>query len=139
MSQQTHPSKPCFSQFCKDRQEYDAMGWFHGFKLHPVCNNKGELLSFVLMPANIDDQNPETLKTLTKKLFGDKGYISQSLFETLFNDGIHPVTGLRSNMKNCLMPLRDRILLRKRSVIETIKSKTSATLNIPDIVPLPTS
>ena len=57
------------------------------------------------------------------KLFADKGYISQGLFERLFNDGINLVTGIRSNMKNKLMPLYDRILLRKRSVIETINDE----------------
>jgi hypothetical protein len=104
-----------------------SMGWFHGFKLHLVCNDKGELLSFCLTPGNVDDRHPEVLKTLTKKifgkLFGDKGYISQSLFETLFNDGVHLVTGIKSTMKKRLMPLRDRILLRKRSVIETMNDE----------------
>ena len=57
------------------------------------------------------------------KLFADKGYISQGLFERLFNDGIELVTGLKCNMKNKLMPLYDKILLRKRSVIETINDE----------------
>jgi hypothetical protein len=104
-----------------------STGRFHGFKLHSVCNGKGELLSFVLTPANVDDRNPQTVKMLTKKLFGKlfgyRGYISQSLFETLFNEGIHMVTGIKSNMKNRLMPLHDRILLRKRSIIETINDE----------------
>ena len=64
------------------------------------------------------------------KLLADKGYVSQSLFETLFNDGIHIVTGLKSNMKNRLMSLYDRILLRKRSIIETINDELK---NICDI------
>jgi hypothetical protein len=75
----------------------------------------------------VDDRNPNTVKTLTKKLFGklfgDRGYILQSFFETLFNDGIHMVTGIRSNMKNRLTPLRDRILLCKRSIIETMNGE----------------
>jgi hypothetical protein len=66
-------------------------------------------------------------KVLSKELFGklyaDRGYISSSLFEVLFNDGIHLVTGIKSNMKNRLMSVRDRILLRKRSVIETINDE----------------
>lgn len=104
-----------------------TMGWFFGFKLHLVCNEKGELLNFSLTKANVDDRNQEVLNVLTKDLFGklfaDKGYISKPLFEALFNDGIHLVTGIRNNMKNCLMPLRDKILLRKRSVIETINDE----------------
>lgn len=104
-----------------------TMGWFYGFKLHLVCNDKGELLSFCLTPGNVDDRDPNTLKTMTKKLFGklfaDKGYISAPLFEMLFNNGIHLVTGIKSNMKNRLMSLQDKILLRKRSVIETINDE----------------
>lgn len=104
-----------------------TMGWFYGFKLHLVCNEKGELLNFSLTRGNVDDRNQGVLNILTKDLFGklfaDKGYISKTLFETLFNDGIHLVTGIRNNMKNCLMPLRDKILLRKRSVIETINDE----------------
>ena len=102
-------------------------GWFYGFKLHLVCNDKGELLSFCLTPGNVDDRDPQTLRTLTKnlfgKLFGDKGYVSAPLFEMLFNNGVHLVTGIRSNMKNRLMSLHDKIMLRKRSVIETINDE----------------
>ena len=103
------------------------MCWFYGFKLHLVCNEKGELLSFCLTPGNVDDRDPQTLKILTKnifgKLFGDRGYISSSLFETLFHNGIHLITGIKSNMKNRLMSFYDRIMLRKRSVIETINDE----------------
>jgi hypothetical protein len=82
----------------------------------------------------VDDRNPQTMKTLTKKLFGklfaDSGYISKNLFEMLFRNGIQLVTGIKNNMKNRLMPLFDRILLRKRSVIETINDELK---NICDI------
>ena len=104
-----------------------TMGWFYGFKLHLICNEKGELLNFALTKGNVDDRDPKVLNILTKKLFGklyaDKGYISKTLFESLFKEGIHIVTGIRSKMKNCLMSLRDKILLRKRSVIETINDE----------------
>jgi hypothetical protein len=63
------------------------------------------------------------MKKMFGKIFGDKGYISSSLFEMLLDNGIHLVTGIKSNMKNRLMSLRDRILLRKRSVIETINDE----------------
>jgi len=104
-----------------------SMGWFFGFKLHLVCNEKGELLNFCLTKGNVDDRNSDVFKVLGKdlfgKLYGDNGYISSKLFELLLNDGVHLVTGIRSNMKNRLMSLRDRILLRKRSVIETINDE----------------
>jgi hypothetical protein len=104
-----------------------SMGWFFGFKLHLICNDKGELLDFCLTKGNVDDRNPKVFKIFAKdlfgKLYGDKGYISSNLFEALFNDGIHLVTTIKSNMKNKLMSVRDRILLRKRSVIETINDE----------------
>ena len=100
------------------------MGWYYGFKLHLLCNERGELLNFALTKANVDDRNPEVFNNLTKDLFGklyaDKGYISQSLFASLFDRGVHIVTGIRTNMKNRLMDVYDKIMLRKRSIIETI-------------------
>ena len=104
-----------------------SMGWFFGFKLHLVCNGKGELLNFCLTKGNVDGLNSNVFKILSRDLFGnlygDKGYISASLFEILFNEGIHWATSIRSYMKNCLMSFRGRILLRKRSVIETINDE----------------
>lgn len=111
-----------------------TMGWFYGFKLHLICNEKGELLNFSLTKGNVDDRNTEVFNELSKNLFGklyaDKGYISKTLFETLFCDGIHIVTGIKSNMKNVLFTLRDKILLRKRSVIETINDELKNIGNI---------
>lgn len=111
-----------------------TMGWFYGFKLHFVCNEKGEILSFFFSPGNTDDRDVNVFNVLKKKLFGklygDKGYISAPLFEMLFNEGVHIVTGLRVNMKNRLMSVHDKIMLRKRSVIETINEQLK---NICDI------
>lgn len=101
-----------------------TMGWYIGFKLHLLCNERGEILNFVLTKANVDDRNEDVMDTLTDKVFGklyaDKGYISQSLFGRLYDEGIHIVTGLRSNMKQKLMSVYDKVMLRKRSVIESI-------------------
>ena len=95
-----------------------------GFKLHLLCNEKGEIVNFVLTRANVDDRNDTVIDTLTDRVFGklyaDKGYVSQSLFGRLWSEGIHVVTGLRSNMRQRLMPLYDKIMLRKRSIIETV-------------------
>ena len=100
------------------------MGWYYGFKLHLLCNERDELLNFALTRANVDDRNPKVFNDLTKDLFGklnaDKGYISQSLFASLFDRGVHIVIGIRTNMKNRLMDVHDKIMLRKRSIIETI-------------------
>lgn len=79
-----------------------SMGWFYGFKLHLVCNEKGELLSFYVTKGNVDDRNPTHIKKMTKqlygKLFADKGYHSKALWEMLFADGIQLFTKLRKNI-----------------------------------------
>jgi hypothetical protein len=104
------------------RRGKTSTGWFFGFKLHLVTNDRGELLSVCFTPGNTDDRKPVPALTqkLFGKLFGDKGYISKELFEELFLRGVQLITRLKSNMKNCLMPLMDKLLLRKRAIIETI-------------------
>ncbi len=104
-----------------------TMGCFYGFKLHILINDRGEILSFCVTQANVDDREPlknkNFLKHLFGKLFGDKGYISQKLQQLLFVDGIQLITNIRNNMKNSLMTMSDKILLRKRSVIETVNDE----------------
>ena len=111
-----------------------TMGWCHGFKNHFVCNDKGEILTFCLSGANTDDRDPAVWRVMAKRLYGqlfaDRGYISQSFFEHLLNNGVHLVTGLRSNMKNRLMPMRDKILLRRRCIIETINDVLKNVANL---------
>ena len=101
-----------------------STGWFYGFKLHLVVNDKGEILSFYLTPGNVDDRDPETIEKLTNdlfgKLFGDKGYLSKKISDILYSKGIHLITKLKKNMKNKLMLMEDKILLRKRAIIEAI-------------------
>ena len=104
-----------------------SMGWFYGFKLHIVINDRGEIIQWMLTPGNVDDREPLKDKNFTQRLFGkifaDRGYISQELFESLFIDDIHLVTKLKKNMKNSLMDLHDKILLRKRALIETVNDE----------------
>ena len=102
------------------------MGWFYGFKLHVVVNDAGELLSCCVSAANVHDTQPvpKLAAHLFGKLFGDKGYISKKLFEALFNaTGLHLLTKLRKNMKNALISLDDKLLLRKRAIIESINDQ----------------
>lgn len=111
-----------------------TMGWCHGFKLHLVCNDRGEIITFCLTPANVDDRDLGVWKVLSKelygKLFADRGYISQRLFDYLFPDGIQVITGLKGNMKNKLMPLWDKLELRKRYVIELINDQLKNKANL---------
>ena len=107
------------------RRGKTTMGWFFGFKLHLIINECGELLAVRLTPGNVDDREPvpDMTQELIGKLFGDKGYISKELFQQLWDHGLQLVTSIRSNMKNKLMPELDKVLLRKRSVIETVNDQ----------------
>lgn len=102
-----------------------SMGWFFGFKLHLVINDLGEIMAFKLTQATTDDRIPVDNMTqfLKGKLFGDRGYISQKLFDTLFERGLQLVTRIKKNMKNKLMPLLDKLLLRKRAIIESVNDQ----------------
>ena len=104
-----------------------TMGWFFGFKLHLIINDKGELLSFYLTKGNVDDRNLEVMKAMTKdifgKLFGDKGYISKALKQLLFEDGIQLITKVRKNMKTQNLSDIDAVLLRKRALVESVNDE----------------
>ena len=98
------------------------MGWFFGFKLHLAVNDQGELLACSLTPGNVDDRAPvpQMVQRLRGKLIGDRGYISAPLTALLFEQGLQLITRLRKNMKNHLMHLSDKLLVRKRAIIESI-------------------
>ena len=99
-----------------------SRGWFYGFKLHLVINEQGELLGLTLTPGNVDDRRPvrKLVRQLWGKLFGDRGYISQELFEQLWSQDLPLITKLKRNMKNKLIPVLDKVLLRKRALIECV-------------------
>lgn len=100
------------------------MGWFHGFQLHIVINDKGEIISFCIAHANVGDREPlrnqSFIKRIYGKLFAGKCYIGKELLQVLFVDEVHLITQIRNNMKNSLMSISDRIMLRKHFKIETV-------------------
>ena len=106
-----------------------SMGWFFGFKLHLVINDprKRKAISTVDFiysgGGNVDDRTPikaGMFDGLFGKVFGDKGYLGKDLFKWLMEQGIKLVTPLRKNMKQALMLMDEKLLLRKRSLIETV-------------------
>ncbi len=103
----------------------NSVGWFYGFKLHLIINEHGELLAFKVTPGNVDDRKavPDMSDTLFGKIVGDKGYISKELFKELSENGIQLITKIKKNMKNKLLSLVDKILLRKRSLIESVNDQ----------------
>jgi len=104
-----------------------SIGWFYGFKLHLIINDKGEILSFYLTKGNVDDRNIKLMTSMTEnifgKLFGDKGYISKALSDLLWGNGIQMITKPRKNMKGMNVSQSDKILLRKRAIIECVNDE----------------
>lgn len=102
-----------------------TIGWFFGFKLHLIINEQGGLLAVNVTPGNRDDRSPvlKMCTGITGKLFGDKGYISEKLFQELMKNKLQLITTLKNNMKNKCITIIDKILLRKRSIIETINDQ----------------
>ena len=100
-------------------------GWFYGFKLHLIINDRGEILAFQLTQGNVADvKMVEVLsKGIVGKLFGDKGYISAEIAKRVLQRGLQLFTTIKSNMKQKFMLMRDKLLLRKRSIIETVNDQ----------------
>lgn len=129
------PLRLCRNQCILMRKTFDglagrgkcSMVWFFGLKLHLVINDKGEILNFVFTTGEVDDRellkDGVSLKNIKAKLFGDKGYIGKTLFESLFVDGIQLFTKVKNNMKNSLMSIADKMCLRKRALIETVNDE----------------
>lgn len=103
------------------------MGWFYGFKLNIIINDRGEILNFAIIQANVDEREPlkneRFLKAVFGKLFAEKRYIPEQLVKILFFTDIHLATSIRNNIKNRLMTMNGKIMLRKRSVIETVNDE----------------
>ena len=101
---------------------HTSIRWFYGLKLHVIINQRGELFKVKLTSGHVDDQSvvPGMTQDLWGLLMGDRGYISQSLLHVLYERGLKLVTGLRKNMKNHLMMIKEKILLRKRFISETV-------------------
>ena len=101
-----------------------STGWFFGFKLHMLFNTHGEVVRLAITAGNTDDRMPvpDMLKDIFCKLVGDKGYLSKKLFNNLFEQGTTLITKIKKNMKNCLMHVKDKLMLKKRSLVETIFS-----------------
>jgi Transposase DDE domain len=99
-----------------------SMGWFYGLKLHFVINHKGQIMALKITPGNTADSTVLDAMTqhLAGTLYADKGYIGRELFSKLWQRGLHLITSIRRNMRNDLMPLADKIMRRKRFLIETV-------------------
>ena len=117
-----HSHKVCADLAARGNNSVD---WFYGFKLHLIINDCGELLAVTITPGHTDDRVPvpNVVPNLFGKLFGDKGYISQKLFESLFAEDVQLITKLKTKMKNKLMPMFDKMMTRKRAIIESVNDQ----------------
>jgi hypothetical protein len=99
-----------------------STGWFYGFKIHLIVSDTGEILAWQMTLGNVDDRKPvpNMTKCLWGKLFGDKGYISQKLTELLGEENVQLITKVKKNMKNKFISVFEKLMLRKRAIIETI-------------------
>ncbi|KJV80730.1 transposase DDE domain protein [Orientia tsutsugamushi str. UT76] len=99
-----------------------SYGWFLGFKLYIIINNKGEIMSVKITKSNKSYLSVASIisKVLSDKLFGDKAYISKSLFHQLFFNDLRLFTNLRKDMQTYLLDIDDKLLLNKRSLIESV-------------------
>jgi transposase len=109
-----------------------AMGRFFGFKLYAVINHKGQIMAVRITRGNVDDREP--VEALTKGLKGivgaGKGYSSKQLFQSLYSRGLKLLVEIRKGMKNHLMPLMEKLLLKKRFVVETVFDILKAETNL---------
>jgi Transposase DDE domain len=99
-----------------------SVGWFFGLKLHIVTNDRGELMAFKITKGNRSDSQEAAflLRQLEGLAFGDKGYISKKLFDTLFSQGLKLITRKRKNMKKVPLSDYEQQLLNQRGIIETV-------------------
>ena len=111
-----------------------SMGWFYGFKLHVSINHHGEITAFHLTSGNVHDSDEIVIKGLTKKLFGmlfgDKGYLGKRLFDILWEKGVKIITKVRKNMKKKAMSCKEKFLLKKRGVVESVGNILKNNLSI---------
>ena len=111
---------------------HTTTGWFHGFKLHLAVNHRGEIMAVKITPGNTNDRAVLDRMTsgLQGRMLADKGCISKKLFVSLWCRGLKLGTGIRRNMRNHLMPLLDKLLLRKRFIIETLFDKLKSGMSL---------
>ncbi|WP_341747213.1 IS982 family transposase [Candidatus Tisiphia endosymbiont of Dascillus cervinus] len=100
-------------------------GWFYGLKLHLIIDSEGNLIKVSFSSGNKDDRKglKGMIFGIYGKVFGDRGYISKELFDDLYDKGIQLITRVKKNMKNILIPIIDKVMLLKRTLIETVIGK----------------
>ena len=104
------------------KRGHTSMGWFYGFKLHVVINDKGQIMAFCLTPGNVHDLTPapDLLAGLHGMAAGDKGYLSKKLAAEMKDNGLKMLTKVRKNMKQPVLEPIEKLWLTKRGLVETV-------------------
>src|SRR5919202_4002558 len=115
------------------RKGKGSTGWFYGLKLHSVINHLGELIAFLLTPANVADNNHSVLTILLEglrgKCCGDKAYFT-TLFEQFYSQGLQLLVKPKRNMKPLAAFTEDVHLLKQRPLIESVNDILSTVCNV---------
>lgn len=115
------------------RKGKGSMGWFYGLKVHLVINHLGELVSFLITPANVADNNHSVLRHLLSGLkgrcAGDKGYFT-TLFEQFYEQGVHLLVRPKRNMKSLPAFTEDVRFLKQRPLIESVNDILATVCNV---------
>jgi hypothetical protein len=124
------PSRVCHNRRLPWHRVFDGFaqrgrssrGWCYGFQLHLNINEPGERLGVCGRSGHVEHRRPvaRSVRPLWGKRFGDRGYISQQLFDELWAQGLQLITKLKRKMKNKLLPVLDKLWLRKRARIECV-------------------
>lgn len=109
-----------------------SKGWFYGFKLHGVCNSRGDLENIYFTPGNVHDNR--ALADLIVNLEGlfvcDAGYlVKQDELARFFETEKRLYIATRKNMKR-LMSKAQHELFKRRSVIENVWNMLKVRMNM---------
>jgi hypothetical protein len=109
-----------------------SMGWFYGCKLHVLVDAQGQFIQTQLSNGHTSDIKilPKLAQGYIGKIFGDRGYISETLKEKLVKQDIELITYHRKNMRPVKLSSEDEMMLRQRNKIETIFSLLKQQYNL---------
>jgi transposase len=113
-----------------------TMGWYYGFKLHLVCDTHGQILSWRITTATVDDRKGLALiwEELTGMIVADAGYLGSAWREAAADLGITLMAGVKKIMKK-LMSRWQHFLLKARQRIETTFSVIKFRLGMDSTLP----
>lgn len=107
------------------------MDWFYGFKLFALVNASAEIVQAFVTAGNASDSSEATIRRLFQGrkglAYGDKGFINQKAFEALLQGGLK----LTATLKNKLIGLQEKLLLKKRGLEEAVIDVLKSVCDLP--------